>query len=408
MTTQETKQGKIIGNLGVLDLRSATEASVAEIKRIGNVGAVFYSPETAPLITRLNIGNVGATQEIPANARVVSGQEVFSRDTFKNRTEALTIVVSGQLIVEPDVPEDDIERGLEKLIISGQVYCPEHLAGVVQAKIRDLSGQIYTYHKSAKVIMGNLSLTESYLQALDDGSELVLFRNLNASQVLPNDLLAQKIQKIQVYGRVVCCEENVKTLLARQDDKTGSAKLTIVPAGFEWIDKPLTLDSGLLAALAGGKLYCTQLVRIERDVDSSTLEKALEKLVVKDTIICPATLRSTLAQKCNLLETQAIFYENELWLVENEMSLIASRFDYLEGQATLVVWGELSVSAEIEPKMLAERLDKVHNFGEIMCTPDQMAALQSRLGINQGEFIIPQADSDDDQNKIGNIGYLKL
>jgi hypothetical protein len=113
------------------------------------------------------------------------------------------------------------------------------------------------------------------------------------------------------------------------------------------------------------------------------------------------------AQKCNLLETQAIFYQGELWLIENELSLSASRFDYLAGKATLVVRGELAVAPEIDPKILADRLDKVHNFGEIICTPEQAAAFQARLGINEGEFV-DSAEGVGDEEGIGNIGYLKL
>jgi hypothetical protein len=37
--------------------------------------------------------------------------------------------------------------------------------------------------------------------------------------------------------------------------------------------------------------------------------------------------------------------------------------------------------------VLAAQLAKVHNFGEIRCTPEQMAAIQARLGLNEGELV---------------------
>ncbi len=125
-------------------------------------------------------------------------------------------------------------------------------------------------------------------------------------------------------------------------------------------------------------------------------------------LVCPAALQPVIAQKCNLLQTQAIFYQGELWFVEGETTLLATRFDYLADKATLIVRGELTVAPEVEPRVLAERLDKVHLFGEIFCTPQQMAALQSRLGINQGELIDATAAAATGENEIGNVGILKL
>jgi hypothetical protein len=149
------------------------------------------------------------------------------------------------------------------------------------------------------------------------------------------------------------------------------------------------------------------MVQIGEDVTAEGLDNALEKLIVKDILICPAGLRGVVGRKCNLLETQAIFYMGELWLVESEMTLLASRFNYLAGKATLVVQGELTIAPEVEPKLLADRLEKVHNFGEISCTQEQMGALQARLGINEGEFIDTEA-IEEEVGTIGNVAYLKL
>ena len=127
-----------------------------------------------------------------------------------------------------------------------------------------------------------------------------------------------------------------------------------------------------------------------------------------DLLIAPAALRAVLAKQCNLLETAAVLYEGELWLIENESTLHADRFDYLEGKATLVVRGELTVANDVEPKLLAQHFAKVHNWGEIHCTPAQMSALQARLGTNKGEFITEEAVEDEDDNVIGNAAYLVL
>ncbi|MBI1880021.1 MAG: hypothetical protein HYR94_17685 [Chloroflexi bacterium] len=407
MEATETKQGKVIGNVGVLDLRQATEASVAEIRRVGNVGAVFITPETIPLLSRLHLGNVGATLEIPKDAKIINGQHIFSQDSFKHQSEPLHMVINGQLIITPELAKEELEQGLGSLAINGQILCPESLAGVIQAKLRHISGQMRIYKGQPRLVVGKLTLDEPYLQALADGSELLVTGNLKVPRLLPEDLLARKVQQLQVIGKIICREESSQALLTRLDNRVGFPEITIVPSGFEWVENSLTLDANLLAALPARKLYCMQLVQIGEDLTPEALDQALERLIVKDVLICPLGLKSVLAQKCNLLETQAIFYQGELWLIENELSMPPSRFDYLAGKATLVVRGELTVAPEVEPKVLADRLDKVHNFGEIICTPEQMAAFQARLGINEGEFI-DSSGSGDGEEGIGNIGYLKL
>ena len=114
-------------------------------------------------------------------------------------------------------------------------------------------------------------------------------------------------------------------------------------------------------------------------------------------------------KKCNLLETKAVFYEGELWHIEDKSELLSSRFDYLAGKATLVVRDELHISPAIEPKLLAERLEKIHLFAEVYCTPEQMGAIQARLGINEGELIDPtRVEREVEEEGMGNIGHLAL
>jgi hypothetical protein len=116
------------------------------------------------------------------------------------------------------------------------------------------------------------------------------------------------------------------------------------------------------------------------------------------------------ARKCDLLQTQAVFHAGEVWLIDEPTTLVAARFDYLEGKATLVVRDQLGIAPDLEPKVLADRLDKVHNLDCIRCTPAQMAALQARLGLNQGDFedSTRPAEADEDVPGIGNVGVLRL
>ena len=409
MTANETKPGQRIGNVGTLDIRNATEEAVANIERIGNVGVILYSPETASLLTKLSIGNMGLSVEAPADAKVLTGQTIFNRDYFKNQSEPLNLVIVGQLIIQADVPEEDIEKGLDLLVASGQILCPENLMGVVQSKLRDFSGQIQVFDPSTRLVMGKLTIDESYLQSLDDGTELMVMGKIDLPQVLDDDLLGKRISRLQVMGKITCREENLQTLRSCLDEKAGAVKIAAIPAGFEPVDGSLVLDALTLQSLPGRKLYCSGPVQIAEDVEPDALNDAVEALVAQSLLICPVALKEVVAQKCDMLKTKAIFYEGELWLVDESQELLSSRFDFLEGKATLVVRDSLTISADIDPKLLAERLAKVHNLEEIFCTPGQMGAIQARLGLNQGQLIDSTREEEEkDGNRIGNIGHLKL
>ena len=415
MAEQDREQGRAFGNIGVLDLLSATEESVAGISQVGNVGVVLYSRENAGLLARVSIGNMGTSIEAPADAKLLRGQTVIDREYFKQQAASVNLVVLGQLVIYPDVPAEEIESGLGELVVAGQLICPEHLMGIVQSKIRDLSGQAVSYTQAGRLTLGDLALDEQSLRVLDDGTELVVVGNLKVPHVLPTDLLEQKIQKIQVLGRIVCHEENAQTLLSRTDDKTGSTSTTIIPAGFELVERPLVLDTDLLGALPVRKLYCTDRVQVDQGVDADALDSGLEALMVKDIVICPETLKGVLYRKCNVLETQAVFYEGEPWLVDDELTLTPSRFEHLEGEATLIVFGEVTVAPDVDPTVLGERLARVDNFGMIRCTPEQMGAIQARLGVSEGELVdstlVEEVGEEMDEGAdvmVGNVGYLKL
>ena len=146
-------------------------------------------------------------------------------------------------------------------------------------------------------------------------------------------------------------------------------RITTIPAGFELVERPLVLDNVLLESVPARSLYCTDRVQVDSDTDPSVLDDRLEALISEDMVICPAQLKSVISRKCNLLGTRAVFYEGELWLVDGETDLPASRFDYLEGKATLVVLGELTIDPEVDPNV-GEHVGIIKStHGVIRCTP---------------------------------------
>ena len=409
MEARETKQGKVIGNVGTLDIRTATDETVAEIRRVGNVGMVIYSPKTAHLIPRLNIGNMGSAVEVPDDAKFFTGQVDITRDYFKDQEAAQSMAIVGQLLIRPDVPAEELRDGLEKLFVCGQILCPEPLVGIVKSKLQELTGQLRTYGESTKFVLGKLTLDENYLNSLDDNAELLVLGKVDAPDILDDDLLKRKITRLEVTGKIDCRGENQTALRAILDDK-GSTKISAIPAGFEPVDGSIVLDDTTLSALPGRRLQCAGSVRIASEVDADSLDQALDELRIAGLLVCPAALKEVASRKCDLFKTKAIFHAGELWLIDDDTELMASRFDYLDGKATLVVNDTLELDPAIDPKVLADRLDRVHNLDTILCTPEQMGALQARMGLNEGQLVDATKEKEEKPKEegIGNVGTLKL
>ena len=408
MEAKSIKPGTVIGNINILDLRKATAETLASISKIGNVNVLLYSRETAPLIPQLNLGNINVSVEAPQDAQAVTGQVEVNREYLEGREQPVFLVVTGQVLVKPEVKPEDVEAGIAGLVVVGQILCPEPVLGAIQAKTVQLVGQSKAYPASGRLIMGSLTMDEAFLTGLEDGAELVILGSLRLPEVLPNELIEQKLAQLHVNGGIRVHQDNAAVIQARLAN--GARKMTVIPEGYALVSNPLVLDDTVLAALPSPNLFCLERVEVDRSASPELLDELVEQIIVKDVLLCPAALKGVMSRKCNILETKAIFYEGELWLVEGHEKLSASRFEYLDGKATLVVTGALAVDQEVEPDVLAQRLAKVHNMGAIKCTPEQKGAIQARMGINEGALGAGEAEEEPEEGSryLGNVNQLVL
>jgi hypothetical protein len=403
---------KYVGNVNILDLRNATAESVAGISGIGNANIVLYTAETAGLMAKLSFGNLNGSVELPEGDKVkirISPVSIGA-DYFDHVEEQGFPVIVGPLTVEPDVTAEQIEKGFSGMVLVGPTVCPEHLAGAIQMKTRFRLGPIRTYPLLKQVRKGSLELDLDVLRKLEDQTEMTVVGSLSLPDVLPADLLEQKIKRIFVLDSTLCRGENAAFLKTHLVE--GSGHFGSIPAGFEQVNKPLVLDALLLQTLKTRSLYCKERVQVDPEVTAAQLDEGLEAIAGEEMILCPKALQSVMAKKCDLLKNQVIFYEGALWLVDDATVLRASYLDALEGKLTLVVTGELTVDAAVDEKTLAARLAKVHNLGLIRCTPAQMGAIQARLGLKEGSLEDSTLEEDDkgegEGDQIGNANYLAL
>ena len=400
--------GVVYGNVGVLDIRAADEAALRRVRRIGNLGALVHAPDSAPLVNMLSVGNLGCTIEAPAHYKLEVAPVRFNAEALRNRSESTGMIIMAPVAVDSDVSAEDIEQCIERLFIMGPVICPDNVAAALRSKTEQQMGPVTSYPAGARLvsILGALRLDHGALATLEDGSALNVEGRLTVPEPLSADLLARKVRWLNVDGAVLCHEENAPILRSLMPD--GSGRFTLLPAGFKIVERALTIDGTFLRFSATERLYGCGRITVDAAVTAEEIDRNLQQLRCAGMILAPASLRDSLAPKCDLERDQVLFYEGTLWLEEGSTELTTERFTYLDGVATLLVEGMVAIDDAVEPALLFEKLAKVHNSGTIRCTPPQMGALQARMDRNEGALVDSTAAEEEESAGIGNIGFLTL
>jgi len=308
--------------------------------------------------------------------------------------------------VDAGTPAEAIDNGIGSLVVMGHVICPEPLVGVIQSKVRRTMGHVRPYPPEARLFPSGLDLDRSFVDSLEDGTEIAVIGGLCLTTEVPDDLLQRKIGRLHVYGSCLCREESLAAL--RSCLVEGPSHLTVLPAGHGLHEGPLTLDRATLATLDRRKLYCTDSVIVESDVSASDIDGHLATLVSEGVILCPAELKEPFGAVCDLLENRVVFYDGELLVFDGDHVLRPSRLEFLEAKATAFVSGSLTIDPEIPAKLLAERFAKIHNAGDIRCTAEQMGAIEARLGLHDGDLAVISDEPDDGDVGLHNANVLTL
>lgn len=194
--------GMTIGNVGLLNMVNATEESIRDIEKIENVGLVIYAKETAPLLSKLTINNIGQTLETSHQARIVNGRLLIDSAFLEAMLEPCTFLVNGLVIVAKDVTVEQLKQAACQIVVHGSVYAPPALKGAVNLLLKTVSGSVETYTDHLPQIeTTSIQLTNSYLKALPPGQLLIVNGKLELAPDLDMALFSDRIARLTINGR---------------------------------------------------------------------------------------------------------------------------------------------------------------------------------------------------------------
>ncbi len=388
-------------NCGNLDMRETTEQVASRILHV-NTGSVLVTSETRDFLSMFS-NNVGNLIEVPKEVRLktVMADEIMGRDAFTGEVEPFLIMNMSDITLEPEVTAEGVEGSWYEIINMGNILYPEHVAGPITNKLTSNMGTLTPYRSSAQLIKGDFMLDEVYLVSLDDGADLVVTGNLRIPEPVPNDMLDRKINTVLVRGDVLCRAENVSMLRSKFDPKFGSPETNVVPVEHELVERDLSLTAGTIRSWKKRKIFATGNVTMHEDIDTDTLDTALDRLVCTGRVLCPESMSEVFSSVCDTLNTDVIFYGGTLWVVETDLTLRQSRLDLIDGTATLYNSGNVNIEEDVDARILYDRLAAVYNWGTITCFPDQMSSVEARMAVNEGTLHETSEQEESDKEEQG-------
>lgn len=393
--------GKILGNIGVLDITTATPDSISGIDRIGNLGMLLYSTKTAGLMTKLNISNLGISMEVPENYKLIQGKLEMDKNYFKNIKQPVSLIVMGQVIIKPDALEEDIENAIKDIIVNGQIICPENLVSVVQSKCSKLNGKMLAYSGNHSVMMGSFSINNGFLKSIEENVSLALLGKVDFVDNIDEELFNRKIKNMDVIGKMTIKEEYLELLNSKTKD-AGLCNTEIIPAGYIYTDSDINLDSITIKRFNYAKLYVSGMICIENGITKEMLRTHIDKIVAEDFIVCRTELKEAVYGLCDDVSVNICDYSEKVFIVEGERKLTQSELKYIPSQVTYIVQGSLSIADDVLPETFMEKVEHIDNFGEIICDAQHYGLVQAKLRTSSGEVMEKGSEED------SNIGYLKL
>ncbi|WP_040950816.1 hypothetical protein [Gorillibacterium massiliense] len=398
--------GQRIGNIGVLNLIHATEESITGIEHVDNVGIALYRKETAHLLTKLNLGNIGKSLEIPEGYRIEMGSLHVDAGYLASLGDGeQKVFCVGKVVIGKDVTAEQLETSRLCIECGGKVYVPAHLAGMYS---RVVSGGKAAVYESAlpRWENGVFRLSNGFLDSLDEPVELEINGKLELDEDLRLEQAAEKIRKLSVNG-VAVLRESQKTFFYRVTPSVGTCKVKLIPDGYIALEKPLRLNAKSLRRFKGSRLYTTEPIFFDPDVTREAFAGAFERIQSNSLLVGGEAIEDLLYECCPSFEAEVLGYEHGYVWVQDEETWTAQQFQALTQPTDMIVTGKLVLAADVIGETLQGNVASVSLIGDIVVQGvETQVALQPYLRKLGGNLAVES--EREDQPFLHNIGVLNL
>lgn len=396
-----------IGNVGLLNLLDATVESIKGIERIENVGMVLYRKGNAHLLTALNIGNIGSTCEVPEGYSHFKGILKLDEAYLKSISEPIHLLVNGEVIVDKNVHPDYLKKGLLHLMVNGKVYCPAHLSGLLSPIISKGAFKLESYQETPpRMESGKFTLTNSYLEAIDEQAYLVVSGVLSFSKDLNMEKFDDKISRLEVSGKISLYEEQ-EAFLYKKTASLAGCKIEVIPAGYEVLNRTLRLNNRSIRRFKQKNLYTKKPILFDADVTREIITETIAKIHSTSVIVCHEQVEDLMYELTSLLDTEILSYENSYFIIEGEEVWSNEQFLALDEPTNFIVNGKLILDKDVSEEVLRNKVVEIDILGEITVRDKKLkGVLQNIVRVNAGS--VEEEKLKEQGAALRNVGELSL
>lgn len=363
-----------IKNVAVLDMRNATPERVDQIERIDNVALILASTETAPLVARMNIGNMATVVEIPDGAELLMYNGNHTLSTVQGKK--VFLLVNGNLVVSDRDTAQEISTAVCGGMINGNVLGNEGQISALAASGVMINGNSNTYPDEARLRESRAPFTAFEAKGAD--TPLYLTRRVVIEAGASAVLAAGGLSLYGKRGAIIPAADAEAFFKVWR----GEGNVLQVPDGFVLVEGTQDIRRAK-APLLRGKRYIVGDLILHEDVDMDSL-RALSALAVTGKLFLPESL---LAPMLDILQTEPelIPYTGTLMRPDGELTLTPDAVP--AGRVALCVDGVITLSPDLTPEKLREAFSMVYLEGVLRMTQAQRAALLPVL-LGDGEVEI--------------------
>ncbi|MCA0385772.1 MAG: hypothetical protein LCH34_09255 [Firmicutes bacterium] len=395
---------KTYKNIGLLDLRRATDEQLAQISRIEAIGTLIVGDSQMDALSRIRRTAIGTTIQIPSDAELIlqNGECHINASRINGFKSKTFFIINGVAIFDETVTVEDLDK-ISRLMINGRLIMPESLLGALGAKVQ-INGDTVALKAGEQYKEDVFHLNDINLFGMANGSKLVVDQ-LQALEDFDHELFSEKITEIRVLEEVVTTHANLK-IIAKSISNYLQAEKFVVPDGYAFYDS-LTLDEMKLKTLNSRNLFIKGQLTI--DTDSGLI---LEKIsgIICDTIEINQSQYETL--KPILVKVTNINWKDHGDTMNMTHLLISDYYLNQVDSVSFTNYGKLVFDTTVTRELFEAKVTRIENYGVVSCPQDLYAHVLKRVIKNFGKVKVHEEEAyspdSEDENVISGLGFLEF
>lgn len=370
---------KIFRNIGLLDLRKATEETLKEIGKIESIGMLVYSEKQMAAISHIKQVNVGLAMPLPEGVEFVvqNGKYDLTRTILQSLPSQVVVMVNGKVTVDP-IGDTALLDKIYRMTVNGKLVIQEGDYAALAPRIQ-INGVSMVYSADETFVEGTFELNDVNLYGLAEGSQLFV-DTISALEAFDEGLFDETIKSIRV-SRYLVASQHVIRKLARKISNYLEIEKYIVPDGFAYYES-LKLDDMQLEQLKSDQLFIRSSLDILCSADA--LKQKVKQIIAREVSVSQAVyseIKGILEQvsQVKILDPSA---------VKNMSHLVLSDY-YFKDIASLKMtnYGKLEIDASVSVELLDEKLARLDNYGVVTCPEHLYSKVMQRTKSNFGKII---------------------